>query len=110
LTTAAGWRAGGFDRARRYVWSPDGGSLALADGRGISVAGRTGGVRRVVVRRGVREVAWSPAGDRLAFTAVVGRIGRGERTELFVVGANGGAPVRLTRDLADVTGPAWAPG
>jgi Tol biopolymer transport system component len=104
----AAWYPGGLARAVPYRWSPDGSRLALADERGIVVVRRDGGARRILAKRGAREVAWSPEGDRLAFTAVVGRIGRAERTELFVVGANGGAPVRLTRDLADVTGPAWA--
>lgn len=98
-----------------YRWSPDGTRLAVVDDRGLHVVHREGGSRLIVGRRGVREVSWSPAGDRIAFTATVGRVGGGpssgvERTELFVVGANGGAPTQLTHDLADISGPAWRPG
>jgi Tol biopolymer transport system component len=97
-----------------YRWSPDGTRLAVVDDRGLHVVRRGGGSRLIVGRRGVREASWSPGGDRLAFTATVGRIGGWnasvDRTELVVVGANGGSPVRLTHDLADVTGPAWRPG
>lgn len=50
------------------------------------------------------EPRWSPDGKTIAFIAA-----KGEQADLFVVPANGGAPVKLTNDPAEDASPSWAP-
>jgi Tol biopolymer transport system component len=98
-------------------WSPDGRRLAVPDTRGIVVVGWDGQRQTLVPARGAGNVAWSPDGRTISFTAVVGNHSRGifnsayvARTELYTVPASGGRPTRLTNDLANVVGAAaWRP-
>src|SRR5205085_11827028 len=48
---------------------------------------------------------WSPDGSRLVFTSKRD----GEHMDLYVIPADGGEPVRLTKMKDDVTEPEWSP-
>jgi Tol biopolymer transport system component len=103
--------------SRKPRWSPDGLRLAVPDDRGVLVVNREGGGARVVPARTAADVAWSPDGRTISFTAVVADHSRGifssdyvARTELYTMPASGGRPRRLTSDLANVVGAAaWRP-
>ena len=87
--------------------------LALADQRGVLVVDRVTGTVHLIAAAGVVGVEWSPDGRRLSFARLVGRYSRpspySDRTELYVVPADGGDPQRLTRDLANVSSASWRP-
>lgn len=55
--------------------------------------------------------AWSPHGDRIAFEsdADVGGANPERDLEIWVMRADGGAPVQLTRNAVRDEGPAWSP-
>ena len=94
-------------------WSPDGGRLAVGTRAGIVIATPAGGRR--VLDVGGRPLAWSPDGRRLLIAGSVGHYSRpafggSARTDLYVVPASGGRPVRLSQDLADVVGVSWRAG
>lgn len=72
--------------------------LAAIDGSAPRALTSLGGV--------VESIAWSPAGDRLAF---VGSCGPGGRIGLCTVAAAGGVPQPLATDAATYAAPAWHP-
>jgi Tol biopolymer transport system component len=78
-----------------------------------------GGRRRLLVGRSIRggpraltfygAAAWSPDGERLAFTGDLGSPGAlASRPDIFVVRADGSAPRRLTTS-EDSSNPVWSP-
>ena len=94
-------------------WSPDGKRLVLADSGGLTVVTLEGGRSTRIARVGAGSPAWSPDGRLLAFSAPVGIHSRTveptERREVYLVSATGGAPRRVTSDLALVAGVSWRP-
>ena len=80
------------------TWSPDGRSLAFARGDGglwvVSATGRPGTERRILAS-GIQPV-WVRGGGRLRLSGPR-RAGAGRRVRLRVVGARGGARIRLQR-------------
>jgi Tol biopolymer transport system component len=95
-------------------WSPDGRRLAIAGTDAIVVVGADGTGLRTIDRAGAFQLAWSPDSQRLAFAAPVGRYTRelfnndlANRSDVFVVSADGGVPRRVTHDFANVDGIAW---
>jgi Tol biopolymer transport system component len=95
------------------AWSPDGRRLALAAAGGVYVLPAVGGTARRVVRAHRAEsVAWSPGGGQLAFSARRNtRPGAqpGARTDLFVIGSDGGALRRITGNPYEDLAPDWRP-
>jgi len=112
-----------FSEVRGAAWSPDGMRIALArvqppDSAGARRASRlalldveTRAVRDVsvagIVGGDVGDVAWTPDGRRLVFSA--GRGGDRRAWRLWVVDAGGGAAVALERGRAGAFAPAVAP-
>jgi Tol biopolymer transport system component len=94
------------------AFSPDGERIAFRssrEGGGVFVMGRTGEAVRRVTRSGFNP-AWSPDGTEIAFTS--GRMDVNPQnsegqSELWVVGASGGAPQRLNE--GDAIQPSWSP-
>lgn len=94
------------------AFSPDGERIVFRssrDGGGIFVMGRTGEAIRRVTRSGFNP-SWSPDGTEIAFTS--GRMDVNPqnsegKTDLWVVGVDGGEPRRLTED--DAILPSWSP-
>jgi Tol biopolymer transport system component len=82
--------------AYMYSWSPDGrriASLGALDmdlvAHTVEVANVDGTARRVLVRgTGLREIAWSPRGDRIAYV---------QRGWIWLVRPAGGKPERVTK-------------
>ncbi len=135
--------SGGVDTMPR--WSPDGRHLAFlsrreGDDNSLWIIPRDGGEARRVTPgiEGIRYYCWSPLGDRLAFTRIIGSAemegegessddddvvvirtmsyklnGRGfiheEFSHVFVVDAGGGEAVRITDGPYDHVEPAWFP-
>jgi Tol biopolymer transport system component len=95
------------------AFSPDGEYIAFRSGRdggGIFIMGRTGEAVRRVTRAGFNP-AWSRDGTELAYTRVRTEIrpqNAEERSELLVVGVNGGEPRVLHK--GDSMLPTWSPG
>jgi Tol biopolymer transport system component len=105
------------------AWSPDGtrilftrsrvgGSNLRADLWVLDVA--TGKKQRLA--REARGGAWSPDGSRIAFASTRDRNGEdcGEDLctddgELYVMGADGSGPTRLTTEIGDEQTPTWSP-
>ena len=92
----------------RPVWSPDGASVAYANGGEVSstdvhVLSLGGTVRRLTRRAGSEgRPAWSARGRRIAYVAMAPAAG----PEVWVVDASGRRPRRLARGA---TLPAWSP-
>lgn len=96
----------------RFTWSPDGQQIAFRAGGGDSETG-TGLYVMNARGRDLRRLAddgstprWSPDGEWIAYQYILPN----HRTDLFIVPATGGEPLRLT----DVTGvsdrePTWSP-
>jgi TolB protein len=97
------------------VWSPDGKRLLVQDGRAIHSVRPSGGGKLIVVQltadaRGALEdpqPAWSPDGKWIVFCQF--RSGSVERSDLWVVGADGTGLRRLTSSPGLDTDPSWAP-
>ena len=96
-------------------WSPDGARVAFLGNDGIFVVPALGGSPRRVVQidstvfglgsgsfTPLTGLAWSPDGQRLAYTASYGD------QQLYLVPLSGGAPSRLTAP-AEPHSPAWSP-
>jgi Tol biopolymer transport system component len=101
----------GFDPA----WSPDGRQIAFGTEQIVDPSSRlgdstlyvvdvAGGTPRKLVEGDGVQPSWSPAGSRLVYWSNIG----GQR-DLFTVAAAGGAPVRLTNDVAIDWSPVWSP-
>ena len=67
-----------------------------------------GNQRRVTVHRGVDEYpAWSPDGKKIAFVSNRNNVNK-DRRQIWVIGADGRNPTRLTDGVVD-THPDWSP-
>ncbi len=96
---------------RQSDWFP----AAAGDGALAFVSQRSGdeqlwtltpaGLRRItsLPPSTVGEPRWSPDGSRLAFVAT-----RGGRSDILIVGRDGGAVLQLTNDDADDASPVWS--
>ena len=89
-------------------WSPDGTRLYFTTVDGHYVADVAGtGVRRLAEASFIATYyGWSPRGDRIAFHALTGEAG----TDIYVVGVDGGGPVKLTNGGSFNTGAVWVRG
>lgn len=93
-----GVNGGGKQRlSRRHgwgsaAWSPDGGTVAFGNARGLHLVGSDGRRLRRLVRAG-DDACWSPDGESIAFL----REFAGDRTGIYVVDARGGQPRRVAR-------------
>ncbi len=96
------------------AWSPDGAWLAFVSNREGSYQiylARAGGdeVRRLTdFAQGAEAPAWSPDGYWLAFVAYTGEGAGVAAREIYLMGVDGRAPVRLTHNGYDDTEPEWA--
>ena len=93
------------------AWSPDGRRIAFAGGDGLYVMEADGrGAARILRRRGVSGVSWSPDGSRIAFESpCLDCEASGRTADVYVVGADGSRPTRLTSNPADDSAPDWRP-
>lgn len=82
--------------------SPPGSLYAL-----VSVPATGGSPRTLATSASISQAVWSPDGERIAFTA----IGSGpiKQADLFVVEAEGGEPVNITRSQFGDSNPLWSP-
>lgn len=98
------------------AWSPNGQTIAFVSTRndqGDSVPAEIfvmtpdgSGARTALTANsgGSTSPAWSPDGTRIAFVSV-----RDGNAEIYVMNADGSAPVNLTKDAAADDHPVWAP-
>jgi Tol biopolymer transport system component len=99
------------------TWSPDGRSIAFALGDSVFVRPLEGGTARGVARLPeAHSCAWSPDGVRLACVSgnrnflINEDFGNLATSSVWLVSAEGGAPLRVTEDEALNMSPAWLPG
>jgi hypothetical protein len=107
-----------YDALATPAWAPDGKRLLVTrlnwlaeddqqvDARLYSVD-VTGGNQRLL-RRGAREAAFAPSGDRIAYTANRPGCDLDYCNELYVANADGGGRRRLTHNEADEGQPSWS--
>jgi serine/threonine-protein kinase len=109
--------AGERDRWVDGTWSPDGRSVAYALGDSVFVRPVEGGtIRRVARLVEAHSCAWSPDGHW--FACVSGNrnfvtdedFGNLAASSVWLLPANGGAPLQVTDDEALNMSPAWLPG
>jgi Tol biopolymer transport system component len=106
-----GTALGAIAVGRDPSWSSDGARIVFAlparpavfgpylAEKGIAVANADGTNFRKLTDAGA-EPAWSPDGARIAFSL---------NRDIYVVGANGGTPTKLTTDPLQEGSPAWSP-
>jgi Tol biopolymer transport system component len=98
-------------------WAPDGKRIAFVralekDGKAqptqIYVLSMNGGEARAIteLERGASGPVWSPDGTRIAFTAF--DVGQGN-LDIWVMNADGTAPMRLTQEAGPDLSPHWQP-
>jgi Tol biopolymer transport system component len=99
------------------TWSPDGRSIAFALGDSVFIRPVEGGTARAVARLPeAHSCAWSPDGRRLACVSgnlsymVNEEFGNHAASSVWLVPADGGAPLQVTDDEALNMSPAWLPG
>jgi len=101
-------------------WSPDGTQIVFGNGEGSSayytqggstlgIVSSSGGAPRpleVTIPGATSKLqpSWSPAGERIAFWAIVNGV-----RDIYTVAAAGGAAVALTNDAAADFAPSWSP-
>jgi Tol biopolymer transport system component len=96
-------------------WSPDGMRIAYAGVSGqIWVMNADGsakhGLTRTASGKGVDWApSWSPDGRRIAYESDVGTGPRDLTNEIWVIGADGSHPVRLTHNALNDNRPVWSP-
>lgn len=97
------------------AWSPDGRRLAYAGVSGqIWTMNANGSGKHALTKTasgtGVDWApSWSPDGRRLAYESNVGTGPRDRTNEIWVIGADGSNPVRLTRNKLNDNRPVWSP-
>ena len=101
------------------VWSPDGTRIAFTGYKStenrshiyIMSADGTGATQISPDSTSDVVSAWSPDGSQIGFTRSwqQGSTPSGEQCQVFVVGADGSHPVRLTNDSFCAGGPVWSP-
>jgi dipeptidyl aminopeptidase/acylaminoacyl peptidase len=91
------------------AWAPDGSALAVCTASGVWVAGADGrGARHVAAGR-ASEAAWSPGGDKIAFTGTEAAGGSGGPAgRIWVVSPAGGRP-RPVGHPGPARHPRWSP-
>jgi dipeptidyl aminopeptidase/acylaminoacyl peptidase len=105
--------ASGEDRYGDPSWSPDGGEIAFTSDRTgrwqifVAEPGKESARQLTGGETDDRRPRWSPDGRRIAFLSrqPVGNTG----WDVSVIPAEGGKPVRLTRDPLDEEDPRWSP-
>ncbi|MBO0857417.1 MAG: PD40 domain-containing protein, partial [Chloracidobacterium sp.] len=96
-------------------YSPDGGKIVFASNRsggyGIWVCDRDGANPVQLIDRGPNLTGtprWSPDGRWIAFDSRSNDAGRDGDADIYVIGAEGGQPRRLTNDPAEDVTPSWS--
>jgi len=104
-------------RGHLPAWSPDGKSIVYSDDTFVAPSERGAPASRLhvinLVSGAHRDLAtgdavqpnWSPHGYRIAYWGVT----RGGQRDICTVAADGGAPVKVTDDLALDWNPVWSP-
>jgi TolB protein len=100
------------DRREGAAWSPDGRKIVfplnVADVVSLWIANPDGSGARRLTTGGIDvSPAWSPDGQRIAYRHADGP--DGQQTEIYVIPANGGTSVNLTRNPAFEFDPEWSP-
>jgi TolB protein len=97
------------------AWSPDGRRVAYAGVNSQIWLMNADGSRKHALTRTASGTgvdwapAWSPDGRRLAYESNVGTGPRDLTNEIWVIGADGSHPVRLTHNALNDNRPVWSP-
>lgn len=103
------WIANSTNGVTLPRWSPDGRRILWEDGGlagwGVWSVNADGTNRRELVATG-GQGRWSPDGSRIVFAA---RNEGNGRSDIFIMDADGGLPVRITSQATDDSYPTWSP-
>lgn len=91
-------------------WSPDGTRMAFIGEDGLMVADGEGSNAVLLVPAGtggISEASWSPSGRSILYRT--GAASDGSGVALWVVGADGGGPTRITPEAASAQQGVWQP-
>jgi Tol biopolymer transport system component len=100
------------------VWSPDGGQIAYVTDEGgepnISVISSAGGAPTELTHDTMPDFdpSWSPDGSKIVYAAYPERCSLGTPTctkDIYVMDADGGSPVELTKGFNQDGEPSWSP-